>query len=254
MTLRVLAGTVAASVVGAAVLLVGAPAVHAQTGCRTANCNFSTTPPVQCTNRATPYTALVTLTNSGISFIYVPATPKIEPDDCVQWMAVGTIADHSSSANDCADTAGVCSVVDTTCQWDSGNIAPNDAPPAEICHYSSVAFPQGTADQFYCRIHASPTAGTMRGTLNVTTPIDVQVSKDTVAGDVVLAWTGGGVTGDVTYRVVRNLVGDPLFTVGANTVTGTPDGGNTGATFRELGGLSDHTTHYYLVRNRQINE
>jgi len=49
-------------------------------------------------------------------------------------------------------------------------------------------------------------------------------------------------------------VGDPLFTTGANTVIGTPDGGNTGTTFRELGGLSDHSTHYYLVRNRQTTE
>ena len=251
MNLRVLAKTLAGAV-GAAALLVGTQAAHAQTGCRTANCNLSTTPPVQCTNRATPYTTLVQMMGT---LVFAPSTPKIEPGDCVMWQSTGSaIASHSSSANDCADTGSVCTVVDTTCQWDSGNANANDVPPAEICHYATTAFPAGTADGFYCRIHASPTVGTMRGTLNVTTPIDVTVSKDTVAGDVVLSWTGGGIAGDVTYRVVRNLVGDPLFTVGANTVTGTPDGGNTGTTFRELGGLSDPATHYYLVRNRQINE
>ena len=251
MTLRGLAKTLA-SVMGTVALLAGTHTAHAQTGCRTANCNLSTTPPAQCMNRATPYTATVQMMGT---LVYAPSTPKIEPGDCVHWISTGSaLADHSSSANDCADTNNICSVVDTTCQWETGNANANDVPPGEICHYVSTTFPAGTASAFYCRIHASPTVGTMRGMLHVTTPIDVTVAKDTVAGDVVLSWTGGGITGDVTYRVVRNLVGDPLFTVGANTVTGTPDGGNTGTTFRELGGLSDPASHYYLVRNRQINE
>lgn len=254
MTLRGLARSWVMGTVGGAVLFLSAHGAHAQTGCRTANCNFSTTPPTQCTNRATPYQTTVLLTNSGLNFIYLPATVKIEPDDCVLWMATGTIVDHSSSASDCADTNAVCSVVDTTCQWDSGNMAANDSPPSEVCHYAVTTFPQGTLDNFFCRIHASPTTGTMRGSLNVTTPIAITVDKDTGTGDVVLSWTGGGITGDVTYRVVRNLVGDPTFTVGANTLTGSPDGGNTGTTFREIGGLTDPATHYYLIRNRQINE
>src|SRR5262245_6725854 len=137
MTLRGLAKM--ASAMGT-VALFAAQAAHAQTGCRTASCNFSTTPPVQCTNRATPRTTMVTMTNSGLTFIYVPATTKIEPDDCILWQAVGTIVDHSSSANDCADTNTVCSVVDTTCQWDTGNTAPNDVPPSEVCYYSAAAF------------------------------------------------------------------------------------------------------------------
>jgi hypothetical protein len=254
MTLRRLSTALACG--GAvAVALFGVDTVQAQTGCRTANCNLSTTPPAACTNRATPRQTTVNMTNSGLQFIYVPQNPKIEPDGCILWQATGTIVDHSSSADDCADTNAVCSVVDSTCAWESGNAAPNDVPPSEVCHYSTATFPAGTEDGFYCRVHSSPAhAGTMFGTLRVTTPIDLVVNKDTGAGDVVLTWTGGGVTGDVTYKVVRNLVANPLFPLGADTVTGDPDGGTAGTTFREIGGLTDPASHYYLVRNRQINE
>jgi hypothetical protein len=32
--------------------------------------------------------------------------------------------------------------------------------------------------------------------------------------NIVLNWTGGGVAGDVTYKVVRSLIGNPLFPAG----------------------------------------
>src|SRR5262245_40892281 len=135
MTLRVLSRGQAAIAV-AALVLGAAPAVHAQTGCRTANCNFSTTPPAQCTNRATPYTATVFMMGT---LVFAPSLPKIEPGDCIRWEASGSaLADHSSTANDCNDTGTTCSVVDTTCQWDSGNANTNDTPPAEICFYATT--------------------------------------------------------------------------------------------------------------------
>src|SRR5215510_12437417 len=149
MTLRVWARTLAAMAIGAAALLSSASTVHAQTGCRTASCNFSTTPPVQCTNRATPYTATVLMLGT---LTFSPSLPKIEPGDCISWTASGSaLADHSSSASDCADTGTTCSVVDTTCQWDTGNANANDSPPSEICFYNTTSFPAGAVDPFYCR-------------------------------------------------------------------------------------------------------
>lgn len=242
--------------IAASVVIMGATTeARAQTGCRTPECNLSTSPPAACVNRASPYTTTVLMQASGINFIYLPQNPKIEPFGCIAWQAVGGVIDHSSAADDCADTGTICSVPDPDgiCRWDTGNVAGNDVPPAEICSYAASTFPAGTSQGFYCRTHSSPAhIGTMHGFLNVTTPIDVTVSKS--GNDVLLTWTGGGISGDVTYKVVRNLVGDPLFTVGANTVTGNPDGGTTGTTFTELGGLSDPASHYYIVRNRQINE
>jgi plastocyanin len=225
----------------------------AQTGCRTANCNLSTTPPAGCVSRASPYTTSVAMTDG---LVFIPQNPKIEPADCILWVTTGTQHLHSSSADNCNDTNVTCTTVDTTCLWESGNVALTDSPPSETCFYDTVVFPANTTDGFYCRIHSNPTHGGqgMFGSLQVTTPIDLTVSKNTGTGDVVLTWTGGGVSGDVTYKVVRNLVFDPLFTVGANTVTGDPDGGSAGTAFTELGGLSDPGSHYYLIRNKQISE
>jgi plastocyanin len=228
------------------------PGVYAQTGCRTANCAPSTTPPAGCGNRAAPYTMSVAMTDQ---LVFIPQNPKIEPGDCILWVTTGSQHLHSSSADNCTDSNVTCTTPDPTCQWESGNVAFTDSPPSETCFYDVVNFPAGVADGFYCRIHSSPShANTMFGSLRITTPIDLQVSKNLGTGDIVLSWTGGGVTGDVTYKVVRNLAADPLFTAGANTVTGDPDGGSAGTAFTELGGLSDPGSHYYLIRNRQISE
>jgi plastocyanin len=231
-------------------VLAGAQPALAQAGCRTANCQLSTTPPAGCVNRATPYTMTVQMTGA---LTYIPQNPKIEPGDCITWQSTSLI--HNSSSDDCSDTNGICSVPDPTCMWETGNVAPSDVPPAATCFYHPLTFPAGVTDGYYCRIHSNPAhEGTMFGTLRVTTPIQLTVSKNKAAGNVVLTWTGGGVAGDVTYKVVRNLVGNPRFTPGPNTVTGNPNGGVTGTTFIELGGLNDPASHYYLIRNKQTNE
>jgi plastocyanin len=232
------------------VFLFGISTADAQVGCRTANCNAGATPPSACTNRATPYRATVLATTA---LVFVPANPKIEPGDCIAFTDSGTIT-HSASADNCNDTGTVCTTVDSSCEFDSGNLT--SASPSEVCFYDTVNFPAGDTSGYYCRVHSNPThtLGNMFGTIQITTPIDVAVTKNTGTGDIVVSWTGGGVTGDVTYKVVRSLVGDPLFTVGANTVTGDPDGGTAGTAFTELGGLNDPATHYYFIRNKQTNE
>lgn len=232
------------------VVFLGVSTAQAQTGCRTANCNAGGTPPAGCANRATPYTATV-LATSALTFN--PANPKIEPADCIAFTESGTIT-HSASADNCNDTGTVCTAVDTTCEFESGNIT--SGAPMETCFYDVVNFPAGDTSGYYCRVHSNPThtLGNMFGTIRITTPIDVTVSKNAGTGDIVLSWTGGGVTGDVTYKVVRNLVGDPLFTLGGNTLTGDPDGGTAGTVYTELGGLNDPASHYYLIRNKQTNE
>jgi plastocyanin len=189
------------------------------------------------------------------TLVFSPQNPKIEPGDCVAWTSQTGVVTHSSSADNCADTDTVCSVQDPDgmCNWDSGN---ETAAAVDVCFYDPLIFPGATSDGFYCRFHCNPshTLCNMFGTMQVTTPIGLTVGKDLTNGNILLSWTGGGVTGDVTYRVVRSLVGDPRFTVGVNTVTGSPDGGNAGTMFTELGGLSDPASHYYLIRNRQTTE
>ena len=235
-----------------ALLVAGSSRAFAQTGCRTANCAPSTTPPAGCGNRAAPYTTSVAMTDT---LLFVPQNPKIEPGDCILWVTTGPQHLHSSSADNCNDTNVTCNTVDATCQWESGNVAFTDSPPSETCFYDVTTFPAGVSDGFYCRIHSGPShTNNMWGFLKVTTPIELTVAKNTGTGDIVLSWTGGGISGDVTYKVVRSLVADPLFPAGANTVTGDPDGGTAGTMFTELGGLGDAASHSYLVRNRQINE
>lgn len=234
---------VAISTAGA-LMLETAPEARAQTACRTPNCALSTSPPAGCQNRAVPSTMQVEMTGF---LTFDPANPKIEPGDCIEWTATGFT--HNSSANDCADTDLTCDSVDPTCMWETGNTASASSPPSNICFYDPITFPAGIGDSFYCRIHASPTIGTMRGTLLVTTEIKVQMAKS--GNNVVLSWTGGGVTGDVTYKVVRSDTADPTFA--ANLVFD-PDLGVTGTSFTDAGELLINSTHFYLVRNKQANE
>lgn len=223
-----------------------APA-SAQTVCITPNCAFGATP-APCANRAAPRTPTVRM-GSGLSLIFVPSNPKIEPGDCIIWRTTSNT--HSSSGSQCVDDSLCGSPAPSTCQWDSANVAGVGA--TSTCFYDPVQFPASTADAYYCRIHATPTTGTMRGTLEVTTAISLLVDKDTGTNSVKLSWAGGGVTGDISYKIARQSGGDPLFPSGTTT-TVNPDGGVLGTTFTDTGDLTDPTTRYYLVRNKQTNE
>ncbi len=241
-------GTGTAAVAIAAALLT-MPA-RAQTACITPNCSQGS-PPAACRNRATPRTAVVLMTST---LVFNPASPKIEPGDCVEWRSSAFI--HSSSADPCPDDVlSSCTMASPpSCLWDSGNVSSAGAPPSSYCFYDPAAYPPTSADGFYCRIHDNPAhTGTMHGTLQVTSAIDLTVDKNVAAGNVVLSWTGGGVTGDLTYKVVRSNAGDPSFPSGSIT-TSNPDGGTAGTQFTDVGELGNGSTRCYLVRNRQINE
>lgn len=245
-------GIRAIAILGPALLLAPSGA-RAQTVCITPNCTQGT-PPVQCQNRAAPRTMTVVMTISGLTPLFNPATPKIEPGDCIQWQSAVVI--HSSSADPCPDdtTTSCASPSPPSCLWDSGDVSSSGTPPAAICYYDPAVYPATTADGFYCRIHDNPQhTGTMHGTMNVTTAIQLSVNKNTSTGAVVLSWTGGGIAGDITYKVVRSNNGDPTFAV-ANTTTFNPDGGTTGTQFTDAGELSNPANRYYLVRNKQTNE
>ena len=223
---------------------------QAQTVCATPNCAFAGTP-APCQNRAAPRTPTVLMTQSGANFVFDPANPKIEPGACIIWKA--GIVTHSSSGSACTDDPVCGSPAPAACQWDSANVSSGAANPTSTCAYAPALFPAGTGNAYYCRIHASPTVGTMRGTLRVTTPIALTVDKDLGTNSVTLSWTGGGVTGDLTYKVARDNAGDPSMPT-ATTTTVNPDGGVTGTTFLDAGELLSPTTRYYLVRNKQTNE
>jgi plastocyanin len=183
---------------------------------------------------------------SGINFVFVPASPKIEPGDCITWRAA-TVT-HSSSDDACTDTSFCDTPPPVECQWDTANVSSASTIPTSTCFYDPVLFPAASADPFHCRFHL-----TMLGTLQVTTPIALSVDKDLATSSVKLSWSGGGVTGDVSYKVARQTGGDPRFPV-ASTTTVNPVGGVLGTTFTDTGDLANATTRYYLVRNKQTNE
>ncbi len=247
--LRIRTGFGVAAAIALSAATLSLPA-RAQTACITPNCGQGTIP-TACLNRATPSTATVLMTST---LVFNPASPKIEPGDCVEWRSTGFI--HSSSADPCPDDVltSCTSPSPPSCLWDSGNVSSSATPPSAVCYYDPATYPPTTADGFYCRIHDNPShTGTMHGTLQVTTPIVLTVDKNVAAGDVVLGWTGGGVPGDVTYKVVRSDAGDPTFPL-AGITTLNPDGGTAGTQFTDAGELGNPASRYYLVRNRQINE
>jgi plastocyanin len=221
----------------------------AQSVCVTPNCVFGDVPAV-CRAMASPRTTTVQM-GSGVNLIFVPANPKIEPGDCILWRSASNT--HSSSGNSCTDDLTCGSIAPPACQFETGNVDAFSDTPTSTCHYDSAAFPAGTGQGYYCRIHASPSAGTMRGTLRVTTDIKLTVDKDLGTNSVKLSWTGGGVVGDLSYKVARGSGGDPTFPLGS-TNTANPDGGVLGTTFTDAGELASPTTRYYLVRNKQTNE
>jgi len=220
---------------------------RAQSACVTPNCVFGGSPP-SCAATAAARVPTVHKTTSGVNFAFVPAEPRIEPGDCITWRSSGVT--HSSTAAPCPDDAVCGSISPPTCTFDSGNVQ-NAA--VTTCHYDEAQFPVNSGSNYYCRIHATPTTGTMRGVLRVTTPIVLSVQKNVGTGAVELSWTGGGVTGDVSYKVAKQTVGDPKFPL-ATTTTVNPNGGVLGTAFTDAGELSSATTRYYLVRNKQTNE
>jgi plastocyanin len=229
------------------VVAAAAGSARAQTTCATPNCVQGGKPAV-CVNVAAPRTPNVSMTVSGINFVFVPANPKIEPGDCITWTSSG--ATHSSATSGCVDDSLCGAPPVASCNTDTGNVA---TTVMATCSYDPAIFPAGTGNAYYCRIHATPTTGTMRGTLQVTTPIVLSVNKDIATNSVKLTWTGGGVTGYMSYKVARDNAGNPAMPA-VTTTTVNPDTGVTGTTFTDTGDLLNATTHFYLVRNKQTNE
>ena len=228
----------------ALVLLASAPAL-AQTVCRTANCALSATPPAECQGRAAPRTLRsIAMEGNGIivPFRFAPSGPKIEPGDCIDWVANTVV--HSSSDNACLDDLGCGSPSPSACLYDTGNVASTDLDRAAVCHYDPTDWPAATDAPFYCRVHATPGSGTMRGTLHVTTEIDLTVDKS--GTDVALTWTGGGIPTDETFDVVRST-DDPAFPAPAR-VTFLPNNGNRG--HNDPNELANPANRYYLIVNR----
>jgi plastocyanin len=183
---------------------------------------------------------------SGIYYYYDPPDPKIEPGECIGWQASSQT--HSSTGSGCSADPLCGSPAPAACQWDTANVVGGSATPTSTCFYDPSLYPAATADDFHCRVHTA-----MLGTIQVTPPIQLSVAKDLATSSVMLTWSGGGVIDDVSYKVERQSGGDPRFPV-ASTVTADPDAGSLDTTFTDAGDLTDPTTRYYLVRNKQSNE
>jgi plastocyanin len=209
------------------------------------NCVFAGTP-ANCAKRATPRIPTVDM-GTDLETVFVPADPKIEPGDCIVWTAVG--GTHSSTGPSCDSDPFCGSPAPSACEWESANVSSISTIPTATCYYDPALFPAEGVDDFRCRLHVG-----MNGTLRVTTPIVLTLGKQVATGSVGLTWTGGGVTGDVSYKVACQAGGNPRFPKGATTATLDPDGGVLGTSFTDTGVLSSPTTIYYLVRNKQSNE
>ena len=229
----------------AAAFLAGSQAV-AQTACRTANCSPDTAPPTECAQMAPARIIQVSMQGSNPVFVFSPTDPTVEPGACISWIA--NTAEHSGSDTTCPDGNACASPSPAACLFETGNTATTD--PAVLCFYNTTDWPAATDDPFYCRVHATPTSGTMRGTLHVTTQIDLQLAKVAATGDVALSWTGGGLPGNERFIGARS--DDPTFpTFGAFN----PDAGPTGRSFTDLDELDPaRPSRFYLLRNRQSNE
>jgi len=228
-------------------LVASASRSHAQSACVTPNCLFGDAPQI-CRNTAVARIPAVLLTSVGGNFVFVPAEPRIEPGGCIQWRGSGVT--HSSTGAPCPDDFSCGAAPPLDCNWDSGNLGNLQST---TCFYDEAVFPINSGSNYFCRIHATPTVGTMRGIVRVTTPIVLTVQKNPGTGAIDLSWTGGGVPGDISYKLVRSNTADPKFGVG-NTTTVNPQGGVLGTTYADAGEFSNPASRYYLVRKKQTNE
>ena len=220
--------------------LAAAEPARAQTVCITPNCAFAATP-AACANRAAPRTPTVFM-GSGANLVFDPPNPRIEPGNCILWRSASNT--HSSSGSGCPDLNACNAVSPASCQWDSANVSGASATPTATCFYDPISFPADAGNNYYCRIHATPTAGTMRGTLMVTTAINLHVDKDPGASSVKLSWTGGGVAGDLSYKVARQSGGSRqlwMLVIGDSGGTGVIF--STGAAARTSAGMEMGASH-----------
>jgi len=231
---------------GTAMVFLSASVPLAQDACRTPNCAPPGSVPIACQNRAAPSTLQINFTGTSVAtYAFSLKKPKIEEGDCIRW-SQGSITTHDSTHAACADDMLCMAMPNPGCLWDTGNVS-NTMNPSRTCHYSPATFPGSTGAgglHFYCRIHASPNDTTgMVGDLRVTTKIALTVQKS--GSNVILSWAGGGVTGDLTYDVLRSL-NDSRFSAFSTLASGTiPGNTHTDATTVPGPGL-----YSYLVRNK----
>ena len=100
----------------AAGLLAVLPA-FGQAVCVTPNCVFGDAPQV-CKARAAPRTMTVLMGSGGN--VFDPPDPRIEPGDCILWIASSLT--HSSSSNPCLDDLSCASPSPHACTFETGNV------------------------------------------------------------------------------------------------------------------------------------
>jgi plastocyanin len=169
-----------------------------------------------------------------------PADLLVEPEDYIRWK------DTSTSAFPLFHT--------TTCGARCSAAACNAGAPW------NVDLTQGTR-QFTIQFGVLETAPRsidyfcsphcligMSGRVVLTVPIAVSASY--ASGTLTLTWTGGGALApDVPrFRVFRS--DNPRFLPGTGTEVLTPDGSDTGTSFRDFAQPATGTALYYLVKNK----
>jgi len=154
---------------------------------------------------------------------FMGPTQVVEQGDYVHWTNTGLNSHTTTSGDVCLMTTGL---------WD----APLNTTTRDFQRQFLEA-PQSIP--YHCTPHCS--LG-MKGTVIVTTPIEVTVSDS--AGTLALTWTGGS----GSYQVYRSDT--PKFT-GAGTTVSPPIGGATGTTFTDSTPPSPGAVVYYLVMNTQ---
>lgn len=218
----------------------------AQTTCRTSNCGPASAPPAACLNRSRARVVRIEMMGDLSGFSFSNVGPKIEAGGCIEWDSIA--GSHSATDNSCPDVVACTAPPPPSCRFEIATIAAAD--PAVLCNYSTTTFPVGGSFGFYCRPHDSPAnLGAMHGMLRITSQIALNVSRS--GNDVRLAWTGGGVTGDETFKVAVCDNDPRCSTFALFPATGSTSGRN----FTDAGEAANLTrSRYYLIRNKQPSE
>jgi len=169
---------------------------------------------------AAPRVAISTVSGA---LVFNKPNQVVEQGDYVSWRFIGTLGMHTTTSG------SICGM--PTGLWDS--------PLNSTNPQFTRQFLESPGDiPYYCTPHCP---SNMRGTVTVTTPIDLRTTD--TAGTLTLIWSGGG----VAYAVFRSDA--PTFAAAAPPVP--PDAGDSGTVFTDTVQPATGSATFYLVMNKQ---
>ncbi len=188
---------------------------------------------------AAPRVSISTVDDFTVAFH--PADLLVEPEDYIRWRHTSTSAFPLYHTTTCgARCSALACAAGTT--WDV-NLT---LGTRQFTRQFGVLEPAPITVDYFCSPHCLIYG--MMGRVILTAPIAVSASY--ASGTLTLTWTGGGaLSPDVPrFRVFRS--DSPKFLPGAGTLVTTPDGNDTGTSFRDFASPAAGAVLYYLVKNK----